>query len=96
MAFSHPGRADRTFLLLEEAGGARYAQASRNRRFLLFFCGVHHDCRNRFLFTGLESELVVAGEQIELLESLRNPGLSTLEAVSIGVGLRRTLETPRR
>ena len=38
------------------------------------------------LITGLESELVVADQQIELLESLKSPGLSTLESVSISTG----------
>lgn len=38
------------------------------------------------LIRGLESELVVAGEQIELLESLRDPGLSTLESASLSTG----------
>ncbi len=38
------------------------------------------------LIMGVESELVVASEQIDLLESLKSPGLSTLESVSISTG----------
>ena len=38
------------------------------------------------LITGLESELVVADQQIELLKSLKSPGLSTLESVSLSTG----------
>lgn len=38
------------------------------------------------LLSGIESELVLAGEQIGLLEELRDDGLSNLEAMSIGVG----------
>ena len=38
------------------------------------------------LITGIESELALAGEQIELLEDLRSPGLSTLEALGLSSG----------
>ena len=38
------------------------------------------------LISGLESELVIANEQVALLEDLRHDGLSTLESAALGAG----------
>ena len=38
------------------------------------------------LISGLEAELVVANEQVALLEDLRHDGLSTLESAALGAG----------
>ena len=38
------------------------------------------------LISGLEAELVIANEQVALLEDLRHDGLSTLESAALGAG----------